>query len=292
MKKVLMLILGIIVLLSGILLAAYPFLSNFLMEQNNASEITTQKNAVEKTDSDKLKAAYDDAVQYNKNLLGKVVLTDPFDPNITVENDVEYSTLLNLNGDGIMGSIEIPKINVKLPVYHGTNADVLEKGVGHMTKTSLPIGGKSTHSVLTGHTGLSSARLFTDIDKLTAGDVFFINVLDKKLAYKVVKTEVVLPSETEDLRVVQNKDYVTLVTCTPYGKNTHRLFVRGERTDYNEAEKSVQNIQPTETTWMQQYKYALFVALIIVTVILIVFYILRTVLSKRKKNTNKEVSLK
>lgn len=283
MKKVLMLILGIIVLLSGILLAAYPFLSNFLMEQNNASEITTQKNAVGKTDSDKLKTAYDDAVQYNKNLLGKVVLTDPFDPNITVENDVEYSSLLNLNGDGIMGSIEIPKINVKLPVYHGTNTDVLEKGVGHMTKTSLPIGGKNTHSVLTGHTGLSSARLFTDIDKLTVGDVFFINVLDKKLAYKVVKTEVVLPSETEDLRIVQNKDYVTLVTCTPYGKNTHRLFVRGERTDYKEAEKSVQNIQPTETTWMQQYKYALFVALIIVAVILVVFYIIRTVLSKRKR---------
>ena len=284
MKRLIAILLGTVVLLAGVALVCYPFISNYLMEQNQSSEITGQQAVAKSTGADKIEKALKEAEQYNKNLLGDVVLTDPFDPSYQNKENSEYNNLLNLNNDSIMGSVEIPKINVSLPIFHGTSTETLEKGVGHLQNTSLPIGGKSTHSVLTGHTGLSTARLFTDLEQLKEGDLFFISVLNRKLAYKVDQIKVVLPSETKDLRVVRGKDYVTLVTCTPYGLNTHRLLVRGVRTDYKEAEKEAQQIEPVESTWMQQYKQGLIIGALVLVGVIALFLILRAILAKRKKN--------
>ncbi len=147
-----------------------------------------------------------------------------------------YDQVLDPNGEGLMGSIEIPKINAKLAIYHGLSKTVLEKGVGHVEGTSLPVGGKSTHAVLAAHRGLPSAKLFTDLDQMKKGDIFILHILGKNLAYKVDQIRTVLPEETGELDIVEGEDHVTLVTCTPYGVNTHRLLVRGIRTKYAEGE--------------------------------------------------------
>lgn len=277
MKKVIIGLLGAIVLLIGMSLVCYPFISNYLMEQNQAGEILNQKLSAENADSEVVESALKSAREYNESLLGSVMLSDPFDPGFKETYDKDYSELLDLDGSGVMGSIEIPKIDVNLPIYHGTSTKTLEKGAGHLQKTSLPIGGKNTHAVITGHSGLSTARLFTDLEQLSEGDVFFIYVLNQKLAYKVDNIEVVLPTETEDLRVVPEKDYVTLLTCTPYGKNTHRLLVRGERTDYEEAKEIAANTQPVETTWLQQYKKALLIGAAVLLVTVFVFITVKVI---------------
>lgn len=287
MKKLFLTLLGILVLLAGAALVCYPFISNTLMEQNQESEIITQQSAVKNADEDEIDKAFKDAQEYNKSLLGNIVLTDPFDPGFQDESNPKYYSLLNINNDSIMASIEIPKVRVNLPIFHGTSATSLEKGAGHLQKTSLPVGGKSTHCVITGHTGLSSARLFTDISQLENGDVFFINVLNKRLAYKVDKIQVVLPEDTEALRVVPDKDYVTLVTCTPYGINSHRLLVRGERTDITEAERTAEQTPKIETVWMKQYRIGLTIGAISIAVVLAVFFTVKTIISKTKKRKKK-----
>ncbi len=275
--------LGSLVLLAGILLAAYPFISNYLMSLNHNSEIVSADNAVKKADNSELKEELEKAEKYNKSLLGNVVLTDPFDPTFQDENNVEYNSVLNLGGNSVMGSVEIPKINVKLPIYHGTGKDVLEKGAGHLRNTSLPIGGKSTHAVLTGHTGLSTAVLFTDLDKLEKGDVFYIYVLDKTLAYEVDQIKVVLPTQTEDLKVQPGEDHVTLLTCTPYGLNTHRLLVRGTRIPYEKAETIKKERGTAESTWMLEYKRGLILGAAAIVLIVAVFVTVRALISRRRK---------
>lgn len=254
------------------------------MSLNHTSEISEQQAAVEKTDDETILKAFEDAEKYNKSLLGTVILTDPFDPHFQPQTDLNYYQLLNINNDSIMGSINIPKINVNIPIFHGTSQPVLEKGIGHLANTSLPIGGKSTHSVLTGHTGISKAALFTDLDKLVIGDVFFIRVLNRTLAYKVDQIKVVLPNETSDLRIVDNQDYVTLITCTPYGLNTHRLLVRGTRVPVGQAELDAADMTETvESTWMAEYKRALIIGGIVFGAIIIIFIVIRIILNKRKK---------
>lgn len=254
------------------------------MSQNHNSEISEQEAAVERADDNTLDEAFAQAEKYNKGLLGNVVLTDPFDPGFYQERNVEYEGLLNINNDSIMASIEIPRINVKLPVYHGTSQDTLLNGVGHLQKTSLPIGGEGTHSVLTGHTGLSSARLFTDLNKLEKGDVFYIYVLNRTLAYKIDQVKVVEPTDTSDLKINSEEDYVTLITCTPYGINSHRLLVRGTRIPYEEAKTIVENTVPVESTWMLEYKKALIAGTAALVLIIIIFIIIKRLLSKRKKH--------
>ena len=162
---------------------------------------------------------------------------DVFGSDDTQIEDTDYWKALNVAEDGVMGYLSIPKINVRLAIYHGTAEDVLQTGIGHMNGTSLPIGGESTHSVLAAHRGLPAARLFTDIDQMQQGDMFYIHVLDETLAYQVDQILTVLPSDTDALQIEKGKDYVTLVTCTPYAVNTHRLLVRGTRIPYEEAQK-------------------------------------------------------
>ena len=156
-------------------------------------------------------------------------MTDPFE-NKLEEND-QYPTLLNFTAEGVMGYIEIPKINVLLPIYHGVSSGVLSKGIGHLPETSLPVGGESTHCVLAGHSGMSNARLFTDLPKLENGDVFYLHIYNKTLTYTVDQVKKVLPTDTSDLTIVDGEDYVTLVTCVPVAVNSHRLLVRGTRTE-------------------------------------------------------------
>ncbi len=234
MKKVLLIALPIIL---GLGLIAYPFVSGYLASRNATREIAGYKTQVRTLDPAVVERQLKEAKIYNDALAGDPV-HDPFIPGSGIALDQNYARVLDM-GDGVMGHVSIPAIDVDLPIRHGTSSAVLLKGVGHVEGTSFPIGGARTHAVLTGHTGVSSARLFTDLTDLKKGDTFFIHVLDKTLAYQIDNIEVVLPSDTEDLRLVPGKDYVTLVTCTPYGVNSHRLFVRGVRIPYKpELEKA------------------------------------------------------
>lgn len=213
-----------------------------------------------------------------------IVLTDPFSEETNGGiSEKEYYQLLNLDNTGVMCSLEIPSINVDLPVYHGTSNSVLEKGVGHLEGTSLPVGGKDTHAVFTGHTGLNKAKLFTDLTELQKGDQFYIRVLDKILAYEVCRIDVVLPEDTSKLSVVDGQDLVTLVTCTPYGQNTHRLLVRGKRTKYSPKayEKERAKKKAGRSQWMRTYQKAILLGIGITSIVLFIISFIRKKLQKR-----------
>ena len=228
-------IVAVVALLLGAAVFAYPMVSNFVY-QMNAVHVTNQyKETVDEATQKELDAAKLAAITYNQKLLGsRTIITDPFDPNAQQVTDEEYESVLNPAGDGVMGTISIPKIHVELPIYHGTSDEVLEEGVGHLQETSVPIGGESTHAVLSGHTGLPSGKIFDNLDQLEVGNYFIITVLGEDHAYRVTSTEVVLPDETDSLVIQPGKDLVTLVTCTPYGVNTHRLLVHAERCEVPE----------------------------------------------------------
>lgn len=227
MKKNLPIIAIGCVLLIGLCVLLYPVASEILSRLTQTSTITSYQKAVDNLSDEEITKMLTAAQDYNKNLYS-AVLSDPF----TDDEDVDESYDGLLSVDGALGYLEIPKIDVYLPMFYGSTEAVLEKGVGHLKNTSLPVGGVSTHAVLTGHRGLPSATLFTDLDQLVNGDIFYIHVFNEVLAYKVDQIKVVEPEDTEDLTIVEGKDYVTLVTCTPYGINTQRLLIRGERTEY------------------------------------------------------------
>lgn len=181
----------------------------------------------------------------------------------------DYDSQLNIAGNGIMGYVEIPKISVNLPIYHGTENDSLERGIGHLLGSSLPVGGESTHTILSGHSGMASQKMFTDLGQLTTGDVFYLHVLNETLAYQVTEINTVLPHDTSLLGIVPGEDLCTLVTCTPYGINSHRLLVQGSRIPYEEAEQMVQEIQPEdlpESTWEQKYIMGIALGLLMVLI--------------------------
>lgn len=222
----------LIVVLVGIAVMSYPFVSNLLAEYNASGVIERQRSSVDERTEAELSRARELAEEYNESLAGDPV-HDPFIPGSGYALPDNYEEVLNIDGDGVMGSVEIPKIDVDLPIYHGTSEEVLERGVGHVEQTALPIGGENRHPVLTGHRGLPSAELFSRLDELERGDEFYITVLGETIAYKVDKISVVLPSEISNLQAEPGEDLCTLVTCTPYGVNTHRLLVRGSRVPYD-----------------------------------------------------------
>lgn len=203
---------------------------------------------VNKTSQRKLTEAYRKARTYNRNHTVNTIV-DIFNQDSPVRD--EYMSLLNLSGNGMMGYIEIPEIHQRLVIYHGTGDEVLQKGCGHIAGTSLPVGGKSTHSVLAAHRGLPSAKLFTDIDRLKEGDEFYVFVLNHTLAYKVDQIKTVKPDNLDDLQIVKGKDYVTLFTCTPYAVNTHRLLVRGHRVPYVPKDNATRTVMDSfEKYWI------------------------------------------
>lgn len=219
----------LLVFLIGLLIMLYPFISNFRNRMRTENLIGVYNGDVDKTSQRRLTEAYRKARTYNRNHTANTIV-DIFNQDSPVRD--EYMSLLNLSGNGMMGYIEIPEIHQRLAIYHGTDDEVLQKGCGHIAGTSLPVGGKSTHSVLAAHRGLPSAKLFTDIDRLKEGDEFYVFVLNHTLAYKVDQIKTVKPDNLDDLQIVKGKDYVTLFTCTPYAVNTHRLLVRGHRVPY------------------------------------------------------------
>lgn len=229
-------IIRLLVLVVAFAVMLYPTVSSYVNEKNGSKVVSNyDAESVRLSNAEKEKMLAD-ARAYNKEMLSNIDLIDPFSQGET-SVDARYESLLNIDGSGMMGYIRIPKIKVEIPIYHGTSESVLQAGVGHFWGTSLPVGGESTHTVLTGHRGLPTKTLFTNMDKLVKGDVFYIKVLDETLAYKVDQILTVLPEETEALSIVPGQDYATLVTCTPYAINTHRLLVRGHRIPYEEAVK-------------------------------------------------------
>lgn len=245
---------------------SYPFIANYIFEHRTDSLVNTVRHSAESVDHAERLKIFAKVREYNQAISsGSIQLQDPFLENIQIEETESYFSLLNVNQDNVMGIVEIPCIDVKLPVYHGTSREVLEKGIGHLQGTSLPIGGKSTHSVLTGHTGLSNAKLFTDLAEVQEEDVFFLNIIGEKLAYRVDQIKVVSPTELSDLYVVNDEDYCTLVTCTPYGINTHRLLVRGTRIDYKKTEERIEEFKkkPRESRWMREYQRALTISMVV-----------------------------
>ena len=277
----------LVFLLFGIAIALmmYPFISNYLFEHKTDSTVEAVQQAAQDIDDSEQQAALEEARKYNQTLAnGHVTLVDPFMDDKSADDSDNYESLLNINSDGVMGTVEIPSIDVSLPIYHGTSDAVLKKGAGHLQGTSLPIGGESTHTVITGHTGLSNAKLFTDLTQVKKGDVFFLNVMGEKLAYKVDQIKVVLPTELDDLKVVPGEDYCTLLTCTPYGVNDHRLLVRGKRTDYQEAVEEASTEKPNKAAskWMSEYKRALIISAIFFIVSLLIVLIVRRVREQRQ----------
>ena len=238
----------------GLLL--YPLMGEFLNEKYHSNIETAYTAAIEDTDKTELTAQREAAEQYNAMLSGAATITE----GGASAPPLAYAQQLTVGG--VMAYVDIPKINVYLPVQHGTDADTLERAVGHVVGTSLPVGGSSTHAVLSAHSGMASSKLFSDIDQLAEGDTFYIHVLGEVLAYKVDAIHTVLPTDTSLLQIEDNKDQVTLVTCTPFGANTHRLLVRGHRVPYvPEQEAPAAAEKPAASSWTQHYLIGLGIGL-------------------------------
>lgn len=286
-KKLPKIFIGLIFII-GLGIMLYPIISNLYIEHHQGNIINEYNKTVESMPDNTLEKEREKAEGYNKMLTGNMIITDPFDPEAQkkLEENSDYYNILNIGNDNIIGYIKIPKINVSLPIYHGTSEEVLKRGVGHLQNTSFPIGGESTHAVLSGHTGLSSAKLFTDLDKLEEGELFFIEVLGEKLAYKIDQIKIVEPRETSDLVIKSGEDYVTLVTCTPYGINSHRLLVRGTRIPYTEeVEKEAKNEENSKvkSTWRDEYFKALAVGLGGLSVLAVIFIIIVFIKKKGRR---------
>jgi len=248
-KKLILIIIAVFAFLGALGLTLYPLISTAYNESHRSEIQTHYEEKVMDTDRSKLMEELQKAHAYNRNL------TD-YSQEALLEAENEYKDCLNLMGDGIMGYVEVPKIHVQLPIYHGTNADTLEIGVGHLLGSSLPVGGKNTHSVLTAHSGMATDKMFSDLPQLTKGDVFYLEILGETLAYQVDQIRTVTPYDTTYLSVVQGEDLCTLVTCTPFGVNTHRLLVRGTRIPYEEAveiQEEIEAVTEPASTWEQHY---------------------------------------
>lgn len=262
---------------AALVLTLYPVISNYV-NQKYASEIfTAYQEVIAQTDNSVLARELEKAIVYNKTLVPRTESDSSYTQEALQSASEEYDSILNLAGDGIMGYIEIPKINVHLPIYHGTGDSSLSKGVGHLLGSSLPVGGESTHAILSGHSGMASQTMFTDLEQLGIGDVFYLHVLDEILAYQVSEINTVLPSDTSLLGIWEGEDCCTLVTCTPYGVNTHRLLVTASRIPYENAEQ-IAELTETEggsgSHWMQYYLRGLEIGLAVVAGFLLASFLL------------------
>ena len=270
-----------LVFLASSALILYPFIANYVFEHRTDSIVQAVEEEADEIDDSVKKAELERAGQYNEMIAsGHIRLQDPF---VEQEDYSEtYGSLLCMNEDGVMGFISIPSIDVSLPIYHGTAEHTLEAGAGHLEGSSLPVGGSSTHSVITGHTGLSSAKMFTDLIELQEGDIFILNIYGEKLIYEVDQIKTVLPYELGELTITPGQDYCTLVTCTPYGVNTHRLLVRGVRTtELKDTEQGeVFKAKAVESRWMQEYKRDVLISfglfILGMTILVITRFALRT----------------
>ena len=275
----------------------YPVISNYVNEKY-ASEIhTAYEEIIQQADNSSLLEAKKQAIAYNEAITPGTA-GEAYSQAALTDASRDYESQLNIAGDGTMGYVEIPKISVNLPIYHGTNNDSLERGVGHLLGSSLPVGGTSTHAILTGHSGMATQKMFTDLEQLSVGDVFYLHILDETLAYQVDRIKTVLPYDTSLLGITYGRDYCTLVTCTPYGINTHRLLVRGTRIAYEEAEVIVEETAQEEqqqSRWEEKYLLGLLLGVLAVLILFlaaVIFmwirkkYIARQKSARRKGNNH------
>ena len=297
MKKNILKIGICVMVLAGLSLLLYPLVSNewntYRQEQliSGYDSQVAEKEAAGEID---YAAQWKKANDYNESLLPSI-LPDSFAIAAAADQpDPEYMASLNLNGDGMMGYVEIPKINIKLPVYHTTDENVLEQAAGHLEGSSLPAGGESTHAVISAHRGLPSAALFTDLDKLTEGDHFLLYILDDILCYEVDKISVVEPEETQDLKVEEGQDLVTLLTCTPYGVNSQRLLVRGHRVPYEETvmDETPAGLRFTGTSLHTSYFFWVLVGLAVTAVFILFLFLHEKKAGKKREKNKKSLSQK
>ena len=288
-KKAGNLVIGII-FLAGLSLLLYPFVANqwnnYRQKQliSDYEQVVSDKEAAEGIDYD---AERKKAEDYNEALL-PCVLPDSFALAESSGVDPVYMNTLNIAGDEMMGSVEIPKINIKIPIYHTTEEEVLNKGAGHLEGSSLPVGGANTHAVISAHRGLPSASLFTDLDQMKVGDHFLLHVLDETLCYEVDKISVVKPEDTTALAVEDGQDLVTLLTCTPYGVNTERLLVRGHRVPYVEEEVKEEKTVLSGSSLHTNYLLWVFVGLSVTALFIFVLYLKETKLKRRANKGGKK----
>lgn len=279
-----------IIFLSGLSLLLYPFVANqwnnYRQKQliSGYEQVVSDKEAAEGIDYD---AERKKAEDYNEALL-PCVLPDSFALAESSGVDPVYMNTLNIAGDEMMGSVEIPKINIKIPIYHTTEEDVLNKGAGHLEGSSLPVGGANTHAVISAHRGLPSASLFTDLDQMKVGDHFLLHVLDETLCYEVDKISVVKPEDTSALAVEDGQDLVTLLTCTPYGVNTERLLVRGHRVPYVEEKVKEEKTVLSGSSLHTNYLLWVFVGLSVTALFVFVLYLKETKLKRRANKGGKK----
>ena len=294
MKRIIQNILFGLMFLIGFGVLVYPTVSDQWNTYRQSQLITSYETVVEEMDEEDFSAYWEAAKAFNNTFSENNIYADAFGTEETGElEDSEYWQVLNLSGDGIMGYISIPKINIKLAIYHGVEETVLQTGVGHLNGTKLPIGGESTHSVLAAHRGLPSARLFTDIDQLQKGDMFYIHMLDEVLAYQVDQVLDMVDKDDMDtlsavLQVTEGEDEITLFTCTPYGVNSHRLLVRGTRVEYNGEEE----VEPTIVESMVQsvQNYYMIYLILGLSITLLVILIMRFFFNRKKKKKAQENS--
>lgn len=284
MRKKLSTILIILIFLLGLGITLYPTISNYIAEKNQMKNIQIMENKIEKMDPEEVARIKAEAMEYNDALTGDGI-KDPFIPGSGVVLPDNYNEIMDF-GNGVMAKLIVPAIDVELPIYHGTDDEILGKGVGHLKETAFPIGGEGTHCVISGHTGLPSAKLLTDLDEVEIGDCFYIKAMDETLAYQIDDIHSVEPHDTSDLKPVKGKDYLTIITCTPYGINTHRLIVRGVRIPYTEPEVEEQGPEIIETViGLQDVGWGVVGAVIggVVFVILILLIIILKLGKKEKK---------
>ena len=249
----------------------YPIISTVYNEKHQSKIHTQYQEQVEQVDDSAIRKAKELAVYYNEAIQPGAQMSDAFSNDALLWASEDYKNQLNVTRNGIMGYVNIPSINVHLPIFHGTDSATLERGIGHLLGSSLPVGGDTTHSILTAHSGMANQKMFSDLPQLKIGDVFYLEVLGETLAYQVDQIKTVLPYDVTYLGIEEGRDLCTLVTCTPFGVNTHRLLVRGIRIPYEEAEKPVEEITTAEdkpvSTWEQEYLKGLYIGLAAVAAI-------------------------
>ena len=283
-KNLWMLLASLLIFAVGAGIFLYPAVSNYLAERDQRKVIRSYRAAVENQDQETLDAAWAEAEEYNENLAGDPV-HDPFVLGSGYVLPDNYQEVLNVNGDGVMGYIDIPEIGVYLPIYHGTSEETLQKGAGHLEATALPVGGLNRHPVISAHRGLPSAELFTRLDEMKIGDIFYIHVLDRTLAYQVDQIETIVPEDLALLRPEEGKDLVTLLTCTPYAVNTHRLLVRGARIPYEEdaGPSETETVVEADHSWFKEYRLAIFLGLAALVILIVAVLLGRRAVKRRKR---------
>lgn len=273
----------------ALLLTLYPVISNLYNEQHQSVIHTAYEEVIQQADTRDLEQIREKAQAYNKAITPGASEGSYTQEALRAAAE-DYDSQMNPGGNGIMGYVEVPRIRINLPIYHGTDAETLERGVGHLLGSSLPVGGESTHAIITGHSGLATQKMFTDLQQLREGDVFYLHVLDEVLAYQVFHTEAVLPHDTSRLGITAGEDWCTLITCYPIGVNTHRLLVQGERIPYEEPEddETVETVPVEEavSSWEEQYMMGVWMGLAGMLALLLVVFIIRMI-RRRKARGNR-----